>query len=439
MKYVMTKTERDKAIIISLVRKFGQLSRIEIRNLTHWKSSTISILVRELQEEGKLLNYGLSDNLTGRRRVLLSINPKCGFVVGVALDDRIVQAAVMDLSAGIIDTTQETTCIDKGVDGLVEQLLGCTRRAIQQAGVKPDSILGIGFADSSLIDSRQGISMYSSVIECWREVPVKKIFETEFGVPLLLENYTRAKTVAEAKMGPVDLVGDMIYIDCGGALSAGISAGIMVDGKILRGRRECAGEFGHIPIIERGPACKCGSFGCLEAVDGGVALASKVRKAILEGSKSQVVALVPGGDLDKITGLTVLQAAKLGDKTCLAFVAELGEHLGLGLATLVNLFNPSLIVLDQCMGMAGKDLLEGIIRIVKMRALTRSTEDLVFQIGKLGIEGAAVGAGLVVLEDLFEVPMFRPPRYLIEQDEAATAPQAATAAGYPQDLRETAP
>lgn len=383
MKYVMTKTERDKAIIISLVRKFGQLSRVEIRNLTHWKSSTISILVRELQEEGKLLKLGLSDNLTGRRRVLLSMNPRYGFVVGVALDDRIVQAAVMDLGAGVISTTQEATCTERGIEGLVEQLLACTRRAIQQAGVEPKSILGIGFADSSLIDSRQGISMYSSVIECWREVPVKKIFESEFGVPLLLENYTRAKTLAEAKMGPADLVGDMIYIDCGGALSAGISAGIMIDGKILRGRRECAGEFGHIPIIERGPACKCGSFGCLEAVDGGVALASKVRKAILEGSKSQAVALAPGGDLDKITGLTVLQAAKLGDKTCCAFVAELGEHLGLGLATLVNLFNPSLIVLDQCMEMAGKDLLEGIIRIVKMRALTRSTDDLVFQIGKL--------------------------------------------------------
>lgn len=432
----MTKTERDKAIIISLVRKFGQLSRVEIRNLTHWKSSTISILVRELQEEGKLLKLGLSDNLTGRRRVLLSMNPRYGFVVGVALDDRIVQAAVMDLGAGVISTTQEATCTERGIEGLVEQLLACTRRAIQQAGVEPKSILGIGFADSSLIDSRQGISMYSSVIECWREVPVKKIFESEFGVPLLLENYTRAKTLAEAKMGPADLVGDMIYIDCGGALSAGISAGIMIDGKILRGRRECAGEFGHIPIIERGPACKCGSFGCLEAVDGGVALASKVRKAILEGSKSQAVALAPGGDLDKITGLTVLQAAKLGDKTCCAFVAELGEHLGLGLATLVNLFNPSLIVLDQCMEMAGKDLLEGIIRIVKMRALTRSTDDLVFQIGKLGIEGATVGAGLVVLEDLFEVPMFRPPRYLIEEDEATAGAQLVTARSYLPDVRE---
>jgi predicted NBD/HSP70 family sugar kinase len=186
----------------------------------------------------------------------------------------------------------------------------------------------------------------------------------------------------------------MFYIEYG----RGIGAGIVVGGKVLEGHRRSSGEFGHTHVIENGPACTCGSFGCLEAIAGASALEAKVRKAIQEGATSRLMELVDG-DLNKITPWAALKAASMGDKTCDMIVEEIGKYLGLGVANLVNLFNPKLIVLDERLELAGPVLLEQIIRIVKRQA---------------GAEAGVLGAGLLVVEKLFEIPALKPPRFMIE-------------------------
>jgi predicted NBD/HSP70 family sugar kinase len=164
---------------------------------------------------------------------------------------------------------------------------------------------------------------------------------------------------------------------------------------------------------ENTTACTCGSFGCLEAIAGAVALKARIRRAISEGSTSQALALA-GGDVDNISAWTVLTAAKLGDKTCNAIVEQAGDYLGLGLANIVNLFNPSLIVLDRRLEQAGQGLLDHIIRVVKRQALSHSTEDLEIRFAKLGEEAGVLGVGLMLLERHFEIPALKLPRFMIE-------------------------
>lgn len=410
MKHVKETKERDRAVIEALVRNYGPISRAEIRHLTNLRWSTISPIVRELLNEGKLLEVGPSSNPTGRKQTLLQLNEEHGFVVAVEFDPETVSAAVTDLFPRTRTKITETTYLEGGAEGLIRQLFSCAHKAVQQAGVQREKILGIGVADPGLVDVQEGISLLSVNLGFWKEVPLKKLFEEEFGVPVIIESCTRAQALAERVLGAGGGAEDMVYIEYG----SGIGAGITIEGKMLLGHDRIAGEFGHIPMIENGPACNCGSFGCLEALVGLSAIEARCRKAIQEGGNSRALEIV-NGDAGKITGWTVLQASKLGDKTCVAIVGELEKYLGLGLSTIVNLFNPSIVVLDHRLGLAGESLLEQIAWAVKKQALGNSTANLKFRYATLGSDVGLSGAALNVLERIFEIPAFKPPRFMIER------------------------
>jgi predicted NBD/HSP70 family sugar kinase len=193
----------------------------------------------------------------------------------------------------------------------------------------------------------------------------------------------------------------------------GIGAGIIVDGRLLYGQDCAAGEFGHIRALENGPACKCGSIGCLEAVVGTAAIVARLRKALEEGAYSQVLALA-GFEARNVTAWMVLEAAKAGDKICRNLVSELAGHLGLGISNLINLFNPGTVVLDKRLECGGGELLDQIMEVIKRQALSNSVEKLSLRFGRLGGEPGLLGIGLLLLERHFEIPAFRPPHFMTE-------------------------
>jgi predicted NBD/HSP70 family sugar kinase len=410
IKHCKTQRERDLHVIEALVRRSGALSQVEIHELTHLQRSAISGLTRELLKQGRLIEAGRSDNSMGRKRILLRLNEKHGFFLGVGFDDEAVLAAVMDLRPKMHSMVREATRLEGGMNGLAQHLLSCSREAMRQAGLKTESLLGIGVAGSGLVNSREGTMVMSSTIESFKHVPLRRIFEKEFSVPVLLANFASAKAVAERTLGAGAMADDMIYIEYG---KTGIGAGIISGGMLIHGAGYAAGELGHTHVTEEGPPCKCGSFGCLEALAGAAAIEARIRKAIAEGSGSDVVSLA-GGEPDAISGWMVLRAAEMGDKTCSAIVEQAANYLGLGLANLVNLFNPSVLVLDQRLKLAGQSLLQQVIKVVKRQALSYSTENVNIRFGNMGTEASVLGAGLIALEKHFEIPALKPPRYLIE-------------------------
>lgn len=412
MKAARSKRQRDRAVILDVVRRLGPLSRVQIHQLTRLRPSTVSALVRGLLEEDRLREVGLSDNPLGRKRILLSLNEEYALVAAVEFDAEMVLAAVLNLGARIKHSVKEASYLAGGKEGLARQLVACTRRVLKEAGVSADRIAGLGVADPGLVDGRQGVSISSSTLDFWREVPLKRIFAEHFPVPFLLESNTRVRTVAERTLGAGRMAEDMLYLDYG----TGIGLGVVSEGRLLRGGRECAGEFGHIHVIEGGPPCNCGSFGCLEAIAGAPAVAARVRAAVLEGGRSKALDLA-GGDPGRITGFMVFEAARLGDKMCAAVVEEVERYLALGLANAINLFNPSLVVLDKRLAAAGPGFLEQIVRIVKRQALQRSTEQLSFRFAELGDEAGVLGLAVLLIEGLFEIPALQPPEFLAEKAE----------------------
>ena len=201
----------------------------------------------------------------------------------------------------------------------------------------------------------------------------------------------------------------MVYVDYG----SGIGAGLYVDGRLLYGQGSAAGEFGHTCLAPDGPVCTCGSFGCLEAIAGLRAVEARVRRLLLEGARSKVVDAA-GGNAEGVTGWMVFEAASSGDKVASNVVAEVARYLGLGIANLVNLFNPGLVVLDARLRLAGSELLDGIISAVRRQALREATEQVVIRYASVTEAAGVLGVARMVLEKHFEIPAFRMPACLVE-------------------------
>ncbi|RPI21227.1 MAG: ROK family protein [Acidobacteria bacterium] len=414
MKHSDSKKERDKAVIMAVVRRFGPISRVAIQHLTQYRPSTVSDYVRELIEAGRLYEAGRSDNPLGRKQVLLRVNDAFGFLVAMEFDAETIRTAVLDLEPKVLTTRTEPVDLTGGVEGVLKQLLSAADRAIRESRKNRAQLLGIAFADPGLVDRRRGISVMCALLDFWQCVPLRERFEARFGAPFLLEGNTRAKAVAERVLGAGGMAENMAYID----YSTGIGAAVFSEGRMVRGHSETAGEIGHTRVAENGPACKCGSFGCLEAIAGVQALGARARRALEEGSTSKVVSLA--GGVEKVTGWTVLEAARQGDKLSSSLVETVSNHLGLGIANLVNLFNPALVVLGKNLASAGPDLLQQIERIVRRQALPSATEKLEFRYGTIGDEAALLGAGLLVLEEMFAIPVLKPPKFML--DEHGLAP-----------------
>ncbi len=168
--------------------------------------------------------------------------------------------------------------------------------------------------------------------------------------------------------------------------------------------------------------CSIEKFDCC-ASEG---LMSGFHKRITAPSKG-----LAGGDAGRITGWTVLQAAGKGDKACAAIVEQAGNYLGLGLANLVNLFNPSLLVVDQRLSLAGQALLDQFVRVIRRQSLHHSAKGLLVRYGSLGFEACVLGAARIVFENYFEIPVLKPPRYLIEPERLPVARALATQATFP--------
>lgn len=384
------RSERDKQAIEALVWREGSLSRARLHALTGIRLSALSQLVRELLDERRLKECGVeSPTGMGRKSALLGIDEGRGSVVGVEFDDETVTAGLLDLEPRLIRLHTEPLRRKGGKEALIAQLIGVTRRMLGKTRA-----VGIGLADPGLVDSRRGVTLTSSTIPGWTDVPLREIFEREFATPVLVETRTRAKAVAEHQAeGSSAEATSMIYIDYG----AGIGAGLYVDGRLLYGQGSAAGEFGHTHLASDGPVCACGSFGCLEALAGLRAVEARVRRILADGGKTDVLERA-GGDPARITGWMVFEAAHEGDKVAANVVAEVARYLGIGIGNLVNLFNPGLVVLDARLKRAGPEWMEQVQAVMRRQALREATAQVRVRFGEIDEGAGVLGVARMVME-----------------------------------------
>jgi predicted NBD/HSP70 family sugar kinase len=235
-------------------------------------------------------------------------------------------------------------------------------------------------------------------MEEWRNVPLREIFEEEFDLPCLLEDSVRTSTIAEKCYGAGRDLSDFLYIDVG----MGIGAGIFLGGEIYRGAGGRAGEFGHITVNESGPLCSCGNTGCLETLASSAAIIQNVRAAIEKGIDSKIRELIDG-DLDKVSIELIAQAASEDDSLAYRVLQRSASYIGIGLANLVNLLNPKVVIFGGALFREIPQLIaDPLRRIIKQRSLEKSANEVQLVVSTLGSEASAQGAARLIAEKIIE-------------------------------------
>jgi glucokinase len=283
--------------------------------------------------------------------------------LGIDLGGSKILAAVVDPRGEMLSSDESMTPATKGREAVIQSIVDSSHRALEQAGVALSEICAIGVGAAGISSPEAGILFNSPNLPGWRDVPLRDIMQEKLGKKTFLINDANAAALGELYFGAARGARNFIYI----TLSTGIGGGIVIDGKIYTGAIGAAGEVGHITIDDNGPVCNCGSRGCWETLASGTALAREARHRIKEGVRTSILEYAEG-DVEKVTAQVIHSAAKQGDSLAKELIARTGYYVGVGLANLINIFNPELIVIGGGLSNIGDMLLEPAFRVARGRA-----------------------------------------------------------------------
>ena len=393
--------EAKELAILHLIHSGSQGSRLALSKQTGLSPASITLIVQNLINRGLVVESTAVTSKLGRRPVSLEIRSDAAYLIGVDIGSYYLRVVVADMNGNITYKSQSKTAIPEGRDQVLKRAFEAVHEAILQSGLPRGAIKGIGLAHSGVIDSKNGMVLSfprPGQMAEWRNIPLRELFQKEFQIPCLLEDSVRTIAIAERCFGLGKNCNDFLYIDVG----MGIGAAIFFNGKLYLGAGGNAGEFGHITIDKNGPLCSCGNNGCLEAVASCAAIIEAVHTAINRGVDSRIRHLA-GGDLENVSIELVAQAAAANDSLAFRVLQEAASYIANGLADLVNLLNPKLIIFGGALFRSVPHLLSDPIRsIIKQRSLEKSFNDVELQVSPLGSEAGALGASRLMAENILE-------------------------------------
>jgi glucokinase len=289
-------------------------------------------------------------------------------IIGIDLGGTKIAGVLATPSGKVLMDVQVPTEAHKGKKQVIENIKKAIRLLIRSQKVKIKAI-GIGAPGPILYE--KGVVVEAPNLPGWKRVNLKQILEKEFRVPIFVDNDANCAALAEAWFGAAKFVRHFIYM----TISTGIGGGIIIDKKLYRGAIGSAGEFGHMEIDLSGPKCGCGKRGCLEALASGSALKRK-------------------------TGMDAISlelAARQGDKKAQAAIREAAHYLAIGIANLVNIFNPEMVVIGGGLSNMRELLLVPIRKEFKKYALTLPAKSVKIVRAKLGTQAGVLGAAALCL------------------------------------------
>jgi len=272
---------------------------------------------------------------------------------------------------------------------VLERLVALARRAIDETRreVPGAEIVGVGVGAPGPLDTRSGIVLLTPNLG-WVDLPLRQIIHDRLSLPAALDNDANCAVLGEWWVGAARGTRHAIGLTIG----TGIGGGIILDGRLYHGASDVAGEIGHTTIDTEGRRCKCGNYGCLEAYASGPNIALRAREELEAGAESLLPGRV-GGDLARITAQTVYQAAAEGDELALEVVNDTAKFLAVGVANLLNVFNPEVVVICGGVTLAGEHLFAPLRREVARRAFKPAVTACRIVPGELvgtaGVYGAA--------------------------------------------------
>ncbi|MBP7211432.1 ROK family protein [bacterium] len=309
--------------------------------------------------------------------------------IGVDVGGTNVKIALVDTQGKITYSNSIPTRAEMGYEYTVNNIIQAIKDLMTETKTSKETIEGIGFGFPGQIDYKKGTVINLPNIPGWVNVPISKIIEKEFEIPTRVDNDVRCAALGELNYGAGKGCENLICITVG----TGIGSGIILNGKLVRGASNAAGEIGHIKLqMKDGPLCGCGDTGCLEAFASGPAIVAMAEDYI-KGGKSTKYRELANPD---ISSYIVSEAAKQGDAVAKRIFTIIGEYIGIGLTSVVNLLNPEKIIIGGGVSAAGDILFNPIIETVKKRAMAIQGDTVDIIPAQLGNTAGVIGASLLI-------------------------------------------
>jgi predicted NBD/HSP70 family sugar kinase len=314
----------NRSAILALIGGRGPISRVEIARQLSLSGGTVTVLTRELVDDGLIQELDKEPSNGGRRAVRLALVGTAAHAIGVKIAPDHMTAVRVNLDGEPTEFWEQP--FDAAAPDAVTTLGDLLEVLIRRWGDAPARLLGIGLGVPGIADGRAGV--VESPLVGWRSLPLGALLEERLGLPVLIDNDVNTLAVAERLYGRGRNVEHFLTI----TLGRGVGLGIVVAGELYRGARGGAGEFGHVRVMDGGPVCHCGKHGCLEAVVADDALVAGARDAELIGPEDGAQRL--------------LALADAGDPAALLLYAQAGATFGRAVAGLVNVFSPQLVLIS---------------------------------------------------------------------------------------------
>jgi predicted NBD/HSP70 family sugar kinase len=312
----------NEALVLGIIHDFGPIPRTEIAEMSGLSLATISSITGSLIEQDIVVEESAGESTGGRRPILLAIDRQAGLVFGVKLTQEQIIVALTDLGAELVDLRVAPLGSDLESEVVIETL-GTVIDELRAAH-PGRRFIGLGLGMAGILDRERGVCQYSPFLP-WRDLPLRDLIQARVGLPVIVENDVNALTLAERWFGAGAGAQNFLVV----TLGRGVGMGMMLNGELYRGGRDGAGEFGHTTIVEHGPRCNCGKRGCVEAFISEPALTEAVRQV-----SNRPISL-----------LEAIAETKQGNETLQDVFDRAGHIFGLALSGVINVLNPTLIIL----------------------------------------------------------------------------------------------
>lgn len=382
----------NRAQILNIIRQKHSISRVHLAELTGLSRTAIGSLISELIEDNYIEEVGVGESRGGRKPILLQLKNNAYFSIGVEVSLTSIRVVFIDLKG--------STIVDKLFERLDGTNFSLTFRIIEEKikilietlSIPITSILGISLAIPGAVNDRQHKIIYSPSLT-WENIIIPKHFEGLPTLPLFLENDANACAIYENWLGVCRGINDFVCL----VHTTGIGAGVFVNGRLYRGTDGVSAQIGHIQVNENGPLCACGNFGCLEVMAGHDYGVKKFTQSIRQG-----ITTVSG--IEKIEDIninTLHREAQNGNDIAMNILEESATYLGVGISILLNILNPTVIVLGKGFDNFPKHLIHLINKVVENKVMRIYKSNINIISSNATNSSVALGAAIIPIKPIF--------------------------------------
>lgn len=391
---MITKQTIYKRQIVKQLYFAGPLSCAELSVLIEKSLPLTSRLLSELIEEGTVTETGLAISTGGRRAQIYSVKPDEMYVVAVALDQFVTRIALFDMHHRFASEVKNFELPLTNNPLALKELANQIDDYIGSSGISKTKIIGIGVGVPGFVDVKKGINHSFLKTE---EGSIVSYIESVTELPVLIDNDSSLIALAEHRLGVVRNRQNVMVLNIGW----GIGLGMILNGKLFRGDSGFAGEFSHIPLFTNNKICGCGKMGCLETETSLLVISEKAVNGLQQGKHSVLKSLT----LDHVedTAKKIMNAALNGDSFAIELISEAAYHIGRGIAILVHILNPEMVVLSGRGSLAGKLWVTPIQQALNEHCIPKIAENLELRVSSLGYKAELIGAAALVMEHFEEL------------------------------------